>query len=129
MNEAQKTVSCFREITYTFEIEVPPDGESFTIDSISGSASWLEGSSIPEDILSFMGTIIMPGDSLSIDIPGVFDYTTRQTYDVAIEVQGTALSAGQVCSQAFTDQFEAGVDGGTINIGGSALASTTAGSP
>jgi hypothetical protein len=107
VNHVQGVVSCFANQTLQLDITAPLD--------VQGGPATLTHLMIASNVEPFFfnmndkvaGSVLVPGQTLSISIYVPLDLTTRMVYNFAISVQAATLN-GQICIANDNHSFNAG---------------------
>lgn len=106
-NEEQGLISCFADITYSFEVTIPLDidADNNTLTSLVLTTNFAGVANLTDQIF---GVAISSGDSITIQIPNEINLAERKRYTLLINLAGFT-DKGLDCTGVAFESFVAGV--------------------
>jgi hypothetical protein len=106
-NQLQGNVTCFASAQFDLAIVIPIDieGTSATLTKLTALTNFQGFVDLTDQVA---GMEIVPGGTVTVNLPVLFDLTERRRYTILMQITATANPSGKVCTGTDFKSFLAG---------------------
>jgi len=110
VNAVQGVVSCFATFSFSLDIAVPIEatGDAIQITSLTADTSFAGIIDLTPQVIN--SPPLGPGGNIVVVLEGTIDASSRMTYTILYNIEGTRVTDGSICTGMDMVTFEAGRD-------------------